>query len=80
MKTAVLSLLLAPAAAFVAPTTQSAQVAVQGAKDEMVALAESNPDLLGSSIGFWDPLGALDTSFWGIGNEATIGYLRHAEI
>jgi len=27
-----------------------------------------------------DPLGALDTNFWGLGNEGTIGYLRHAEI
>ena len=35
---------------------------------------------LGKAIGFWDPLGALDTNFWGLGNEGTIGYLRHAEI
>ena len=27
-----------------------------GAKDELVALAESNTDALGSAIGFWDPL------------------------
>merc|ERR1719486_1425939 len=49
-------------------------------KDEMAALAEANPDFLGRSIGLWDPLGALDTNFWGLGNEQTIGYLRHAEI
>merc|ERR1712022_69208 len=31
-------------------------------------------------IGFWDPLGATDLDFWGLGEEGTIGYLRHAEI
>ena len=46
----------------------------------MIALAEANPDFLGKAIGFWDPLGALDSNFWGLGNEGTIGYLRHAEI
>ncbi|KAJ1448609.1 putative plastid light harvesting protein [Pelagophyceae sp. CCMP2097] len=46
----------------------------------MAELAESNPDYLGSSLGLWDPLGCLSLSFWTLGNEATIGYLRHAEI
>lgn len=38
-------------------------------------------DFLGKTIGYWDPfkLGE-DGDFWGLGNEATIGYLRHAEI
>ena len=50
-------------------------------KEEMVALAESNPDLLGRTIGFWDPFNLIaEGDFWGLGNEATIGYLRHAEI
>merc|ERR1719171_1496085 len=31
-------------------------------------------------MGFWDPLGLADGDFWGLGNEGTIGYLRHAEI
>ncbi|KAJ1453546.1 chlorophyll a/b-binding protein, partial [Pelagophyceae sp. CCMP2097] len=45
------------------------------------ALAEANGDFLGRSIGFWDPLKlASEGDFWGLGNEATIGYLRHAEI
>jgi len=29
---------------------------------------------------FWDPLGCLNFDFWGLGNEGTIGYLRHSEI
>jgi len=31
-------------------------------------------------MGFWDPLGLAKQDFWGQGNEATIGWLRHAEI
>merc|ERR1712164_38443 len=63
-------------------TTQSARplTPCDASKQEMEALAEANPDFLGKSIGFWDPLGCLDLDFWNIGNEATIGYLRHAEI
>merc|ERR1711924_494678 len=35
---------------------------------------------MGQSLGLWDPLGCLNLDFWTLGNEATIGYLRHAEI
>merc|ERR1719227_32436 len=49
-------------------------------KEDMAALAEANPDYLGQSLGLWDPLGCLNLDFWTLGNEATIGYLRHAEI
>jgi hypothetical protein len=50
-------------------------------RDDMEELALANPDVLGSRIiGLWDPLGCLGADFWGLGNEATIGYLRHAEI
>lgn len=41
-----------------------------------VGLAES----LNPNIGFWDPLGLAKRDFWDQGNEATIGFLRHAEI
>ena len=57
-----------------------APVAVSGAFEDLVDLADSNTDALGKNIGFWDPLSVTDADFWGIGNEATIGYLRHAEI
>merc|ERR1712193_474560 len=62
------------------PQSARPQTLCDAGKDEMAALAEANPDFLGRSIGLWDPLGALDTNFWGLGNEQTIGYLRHAEI
>merc|ERR1719261_2447900 len=65
-----------------AATTQSARplTACEASKQEMAALAEANPDFLGKSIGLWDPLNCLEGDFWSLGNEATIGYLRHAEI
>jgi len=31
-------------------------------------------------LGFWDPLNLADGEFWGDSNEATIGFLREAEI
>merc|ERR1719405_331251 len=60
--------------------TARPQTLCYASRQEMEALAEANPDFLGKSLGLWDPLGCLDLDFWNIGNEATIGYLRHAEI
>merc|ERR1719261_1343697 len=31
-------------------------------------------------VGYWDPLNLADCDFWDQGNEATVGFLRHAEI
>merc|ERR1719199_1280644 len=31
-------------------------------------------------MGFWDPLKLADKDFWSEGNDATVGWLRHAEI
>jgi len=35
---------------------------------------------LNPSVGYWDPLRFSQASFWGQGNDATIGWLRHSEI
>jgi len=57
------------------------QTLCHATREDMEELALANPDVLGSRIlGLWDPLGCLGADFWGLGNEATIGYLRHAEI
>jgi len=74
-----LALALAPAAAYVASPAPKASVAVNG-KADLEALAQANPDFLGKTLGFWDPLGATNLDFWNLGEEGTIGYLRHAEI
>jgi len=76
----VLALALGSAAAFqpAAKAPLRRAPVVEGAKEELIGLAEANTDAL--SPGFWDPLGASELNFWGLGNEGTIGYLRHAEI
>jgi hypothetical protein len=80
-----LALALPAASAFVAPTSKPAsRVVVSETKADLEALAkELNP-----VVPFWDPLKLADQTFWGtepwtaLGstNEATIGWLRHAEI
>ena len=35
---------------------------------------------LNPTIGYWDPLKLADQTFWGQSNEATIGFLRQAEL
>ena len=35
---------------------------------------------LNPTIGFYDPLNFAEADFWGEGDEATIGFLRHAEV
>jgi hypothetical protein len=44
--------------------------------DELVDLAENTP----GPVQFWDPLTLSQQEFWGQSNDATIGFLRHAEI
>ena len=79
MQKIVAALALSGAAAYVAPVAPKATTSLNS-KAELEALAMSNTDALGQSMGFWDPLGLADGDFWGLGNEGTIGYLRHAEI
>jgi|UniRef100_A0A7S2DJ63 hypothetical protein len=79
LQTVILALALGSAAAFTPVNTpQRAAVATKFGKADLIELAESNTD--GLSPGFWDPLGVSDIDFWGLGQEGTIGYLRHAEI
>jgi hypothetical protein len=77
MKTAAILSLVASASAF-APVSQTARgsVAVQESKADLEVLAKK----LNPLVGFFDPLNLAEAEFWGTSNEATIGYLRHAEI
>jgi len=86
MQKLLVAVALSGASAFVAPSVQSATVKVQETKADLVALQEALP----GPPGFYDPLGLADMSFKigieggtsgdGVGEEATIGFLRHAEI
>lgn len=80
MKTAVAFLSLAASAAAFAPSVsnngRTGLVSVQETKADLESLA----DALNPKLGFYDPLMLADYEFWGESNEATIGFLRHAEI
>ena len=70
MQKIILALVLGSAAAFQpAARAPARNVRVADAKDDLVDLAESNTDALGAAIGFWDPLGATELDFWGLGEE-----------
>ena len=76
MKLAIISSLVAAASAFTAPSAPSVNTAISATKADLEAIAtNANP-----TVGFYDPMQLADQDFWGKGNEATIGFLRQAEI
>jgi len=80
MKFLTTALLAGTAASFTAtaPTTNSrtSNVALQETKADLEILAKD----LNPVVKFFDPLELSDDSFWEQSNEATIGFLREAEI
>ena len=73
-----LALAAAAPTAFAGPPAVAAPRACpqMAAIDDLKVIAkEQNP-----VIGFWDPLNLCDLNFWGQGDDATVGFLRHAEI
>jgi len=70
------SALIASASAF-APSQQATRsTQLHETKADLEVLAKKANPLLG----FYDPMNLAEADFWGQGNEATIGFLRHAEI
>lgn len=71
-------LALAGSASAFAPVNQGQQATHLGstAKSDLEALAnKANP-----IVNYYDPLSLADANFWDQGEDATIGFLRHAEI
>lgn len=76
MKTALLLSTIAAATAFAPSTSVGITTSVEATKADLEAIAEkANPVLK-----FYDPLNLAEQDFYGFGNEATIGWLRHSEI
>merc|ERR1712113_693622 len=73
------SLGLAPTAVQLVPNGYTGPAA-SNVRMESVADLETLAEKLNPKIGFWDPLGLSSADFWGAGEEATVGFLRHAEI
>ncbi|GMI60510.1 hypothetical protein ScalyP_jg9472 [Parmales sp. scaly parma] len=70
------ALLVASAAAFNVNTPATLSTSLNGGKEELVMQAEAcNP-----IVKFYDPLNLSGADFWGQGEEATIGFIRHSEI
>jgi len=76
MKFAILASILGSAAAFAPAQNGRTPTAVSETKADLEALAKK----LNPVLGYYDPLNLAEADFWGQGNEATIGFLRHSEI
>jgi len=78
MKTAAALLLAAGSASAFAPVSQTPRASVQVSEtqaDLEVLAKDLNP-----VVGFYDPLEMANGDFYGMGNEASIGWLRQSEI
>merc|ERR1719199_1950712 len=56
--------------------TRAAAPSMAFGKAELMELAKQQNPVLG----YWDPIGLADIDLWGQGEEASIAWLRHAEI
>lgn len=77
MKLSSLFLLATGASAF-APANQAKSSTSQ--LNENKGSLETLAGKLNPQIGFFDPVGLADQTFWGQSDEATIGFLRHSEV
>jgi len=76
-------LLATGASAFVTPSNNQcvssalkSEAAASDSLDELKDLAKG----LNPIVNYYDPLNLVDADFYGMGQDATIGFLRHAEI
>ncbi len=77
MKTSLVLASIAASASAFAPSKQSVSTTRHAAtKADLEKIAEkANP-----VVKFYDPLNLAEADFYGMGNEATIGFLRQSEI
>ena len=59
-----------------APVVEAPDADIELPDPGLVALAKG----LNPTIGYYDPISLGNADFWEQGNEATIGFLRHAEV
>ena len=76
MKLLLSVLLVSAAAAFAPAPSAPATSSLQETSADLADLAKKCNPL----IGFFDPLGLAEQSFWNTTHEATIGFLRESEI
>ena len=76
MKFAIFATFLSSAAAFAPSTKSASSTALNAGQDDLKTLAAD----LNPIVKFYDPLNLAESEFWDESNDATIGFLRHAEI
>jgi hypothetical protein len=85
MKFLISALLASSAAAFTPSSFNGASVTQRVATKASMSM-ETSADLAvlakkcNPVLGFFDPLGLAEQSFWDSGNEETIGFIREAEV
>ena len=82
MKSVLALTMVASAAAFAPAGSNpaSASIATSTQLSETTADLKTMAPKLNPLVGFWDPLQLCEAGFWGLSNEQTVGWLRHAEI
>ncbi|VEU40894.1 unnamed protein product [Pseudo-nitzschia multistriata] len=73
---ALLTAFVGSTSAFVARSSPAATTAMHETKADLEVLAQE----LNPILGFYDPMNLAEGEFWDTSNEATIGFLRQAEI